>query len=187
MNRGQVKLLLIAAVFATPVALSYATYYFWKPAKIGNFGELLNPPVVLGDFVVRDEAGKTFAMKALGGKWLILHSDSGHCEAACLKKLQAMRRVHVALGKNQERVRRIALIDDGKPRDPTHHDGAEGLVWLDATGSELQKKLPALNSTRNHIYLVDPLGNLFMRYSVDAEVKGIIKDLERVLKASKIG
>ena len=28
MNRGQVKLLLIAAVFVTPVALSYATYFF---------------------------------------------------------------------------------------------------------------------------------------------------------------
>ena len=185
MNRGQVKLLLIAAVFATPVALSYATYYFWKPAKIGSFGELLNPPVVLGDFVVRDAEGKPFSLKTLGGKWLILHSDSGNCETACQKKLQTMSRAHSALGKNRDRVRRIALIDDGKPRNPSIQEGAGGLVWLDATGSEL--KLPALTSPRNHIYLVDPLGNLFMRYPVDAEVKGIIKDLERVLKASTIG
>ncbi len=185
MNRGQVKLLLIAIVFATPVVVSYATYFFWKPAKIGSYGELLNPPVVLADFVVRDEEGKTISLKTLSGKWLILQSDSGNCEAACQKKLHTMLRVHSAMGKNQERVRRIALIDDGKPRNPTIAEGAGGLVRLDATGSEL--KLPALTSARNHIYLVDPLGNVFMRYSADAEVKGIIKDLERVLKASTIG
>ena len=37
------------------------------------------------------------------------------------------------------------------------------------------------------IYLVDPLGNLVLRYPEDPDIKGIGKDLGRVLKASGIG
>jgi glutathione peroxidase-family protein len=37
------------------------------------------------------------------------------------------------------------------------------------------------------VYLVDPLGNLMMRYEPDDEPKGMIKDLERLLKYSGLG
>jgi hypothetical protein len=37
------------------------------------------------------------------------------------------------------------------------------------------------------IYLIDPLGNLLMRYGSDANPKGMLEDLERLLKYSKIG
>ena len=37
------------------------------------------------------------------------------------------------------------------------------------------------------IYLVDPQGYLMMRYPRDAERGGMLNDLERLLKISKIG
>ena len=187
MNRARLKLVLLGAVFAAPVAFSYIAYIFWKPEKLGNFGELLNPPVLVTETLVRDLEGKVFPLKTLGGKWLLIQSDSRACEMACQKKLNGMRQAHLALGKNQDRVRRISLTDDGQPDDHVLQPGRDGLLWLDATGSTLLRLLPAAPSPRDHIYVIDPLGNLFMRYPKDIDVKAIVKDMERLLKASQIG
>ena len=43
---------------------------------------------------------------------------------------------------------------------------------------------PALGG---RIYLVDPMGNLMMFYEPDADAKGMVKDLERLLKISYVG
>ncbi len=40
---------------------------------------------------------------------------------------------------------------------------------------------------RAHIYLADPLGNVMMRFPAKAEPRRMLKDLERLLKASQIG
>ena len=37
------------------------------------------------------------------------------------------------------------------------------------------------------IWIVDPLGNLVMRYSLEAELKGLLADLKKLLKVSRIG
>lgn len=187
MNRARLKLVLLGAVFAAPVAFSYIAYVFWKPEKLGNYGELLNPPVLVTEALVRDLEGKVIPLKTLGGKWLLIQSDSGACEMACQKKLNGMRQAHLALGKNQDRVRRVSFTDDGQSHDRVLQSGPDGLLWLDATGSTLPKLLPAAASPRDYIYVIDPLGNLFMRYPKDVDVKGIVKDMERLLKASQIG
>ena len=187
MNRARLKLVLLGAVFAAPVAFSYIVYFFWKPEKFGNYGELLNPPVLVTETLVRDLEGKVFPLKTLGGKWLLIQSDSGACERACQKKINGMRQAHLALGKNQDRVRRVSFMDDGQPRDRVLQSGSDGLLWLDGTDSTFLKLLPAAASPRDHIYVIDPFGNLFMRYPKDVDVKGIVKDMERLLKASQIG
>jgi hypothetical protein len=187
MNRARLKLVLLGAVFAAPVAFSYIAYVFWKPERFGNYGELLSPPVQVSEMLVRDLDGKEFPLKTLGGKWMLIQSDSGVCETDCQKKLTAMRQAHLALGKNQDRVRRVSFMDDGQPRNRTLQPGTDGLLWLDATGSTLPKFLPAGASLRDYIYVTDPLGNLFMRYPKDVDVRGIVRDMERLLKASQIG
>ena|SRR5688572_11657472 len=40
---------------------------------------------------------------------------------------------------------------------------------------------------KNHIYLVDPLGNAFMRYPETENPMHILKDLKHVLEVSQIG
>jgi hypothetical protein len=51
----------------------------------------------------------------------------------------------------------------------------------------LLAKLPAAGSVRDHIYVVDPLGNVVLRYPRDADPSRIKKDLSRLLRASRIG
>ena len=45
----------------------------------------------------------------------------------------------------------------------------------------------ALPGGTGAIFLIDPLGNLVLRYGADPDIKGISKDLTRLLKASGIG
>jgi hypothetical protein len=44
---------------------------------------------------------------------------------------------------------------------------------------------PVMASQR--VYIVDPLGNLMMYYQPDADARGMLKDLQKLLKFSKIG
>ncbi len=48
-------------------------------------------------------------------------------------------------------------------------------------------QFPAPESVRDHIYVVDPLGNLMLRFPRDADPRRMMKDLSRLLKASRVG
>ena len=61
------------------------------------------------------------------------------------------------------------------------------LPELQAAAPALSAKLPATGAVSDHIYLVDPLGNLVLRYPRDADPTRIKKDLSRLLRASRIG
>jgi hypothetical protein len=39
----------------------------------------------------------------------------------------------------------------------------------------------------DRIYLIDPLGNLMMSYAPDAEPKGMLEDMKRLLGLSHVG
>jgi len=40
---------------------------------------------------------------------------------------------------------------------------------------------------REHVYLVDPNGNVMMRWRAGDDPRGMLRDLERLLRASQIG
>src|SRR3990172_1815052 len=49
-----------------------------------------------------------------------------------------------------------------------------------AAGSDILKLLPVAGSVADHIYVVDPLGNLMMRYPRDADPLRMLKDVARL-------
>ena len=59
-----------------------------------------------------------------------------------------------------------------------------GLVVGSRAGRASRRDCPAGAAS---LYLVDPLGNLVLRYPDDPDIKGIARDLTRLLKASRIG
>jgi len=85
------------------------------------------------------------------------------------------------------RIERAWLIDDDIV--PAEQIGKEykGTRQLLARDSAVISQLPADTSVRDHIYIVDPLGNVMMRYGKDADPTGIKKDMTRLLKVSRIG
>lgn len=180
------KLLLLAALMSAPIVLSYLFYVWGAPSASVNYGELIEARPV-PESVLRKTDGTPFRISQLRGKWALVVMDSGACDEACRKKLYYLRQVRLTQGAEMERIERVWLIDDGKMPQVGIAEEYQGTWLIDAKGSELLKAFPATASNRNHIYLIDPLGNLMMRFPKDADPARMVKDLKRLLKVSRIG
>ena len=179
------KLLLLAAIFFTPVAASFIAYRFLRLEPTANYGELLLPPVTVAQHPLARADGSVFRFTELRERWILVASDSGACAGECAAKVHAMRQVRLALGRNASRVARVFVVDDLSALDPTAFVPVEDLVIaLTPRGLMLP---PGAANDRAHIYLVDPRGNVMMRWPANPQLRGMLKDLERLLKASQIG
>lgn len=185
-RNARLKLVIIMALFAAPIVASFLAYYVFQPRGGASYGELLMPPATITTAqFARPAGGGAFRFEALRGKWILIASDAGACPPSCVAKLTLMRQVRLMLGRNSGRLERVFVADDTTPLDPKALEPFEGtLAITPPTGMALP--LAPLND-RAHFYLVDPHGNVMMRFPADADPRRMFKDLERLLKASQIG
>jgi cytochrome oxidase Cu insertion factor (SCO1/SenC/PrrC family) len=179
------KLVLIIAIFAAPVIASYLAYFFAHPRPTAQHGELLLPPQQASDAAFARPGGAAFSFKDLRGRWVLVAMDSAACDKPCLEKLIAMRQVRLALGRNASRVERVFVVEDGRATDPNEMAAFPGMDVVEASpGAALS---PKARGDDAHVYLVDPNGNVMMRWRAADDPKGMLRDLERLLRASQIG
>ena len=174
------------ALMVAPIALSYLLFFWGAPSGSVNYGELIEVKV-LPDVALRKTDGVTFNISQLRGKWIMLVVDSGVCDESCRKKLYFMRQVRLMQKNEMERIERVWLIDDDKIPKSSIMKDFKGTVPINAKGSEILKAIPAKISRHDHIYMIDPLGNLMMRFPKDINPSLMAKDLKRLLKVSQIG
>ncbi len=177
---------LIAAVCIAPFVASFGAYYLYQPEGRINYGELLEEKRLPGASL-RLTDGKPFSLTQLEGKWLFVTVDDAACGKYCEKKLWQIRQVRKTQGKYPERIERVWLVTGGGNPAQRLHTEYEGTWMVDAAGSALLQALPHTGAIVDHIYLVDPLGNIVLRYPRDADPSRMKKDLERLLKISRIG
>lgn len=178
--RGRRTLLLIAAVCIAPVIASYIAFYWLPRDGRTNYGELLviaPAPAVSGT----SGDGKPFKLDDLKGQWVMVVAGNGACDKTCEAQLYATRQARTIQGRERERVQRVWLVSDGQvPAQAllaAHPD--LGVVHV---GSSAPWPAGA-----RAIYLVDPLGNQVLAWPVDPDIKGVARDLTRLLRASRIG
>ncbi len=185
------KLFLVLAVCAAPMILSYFFYYVVKPEGRTNYGSLIDPrlypiPVLQSkDF----KQQSLHELSELKGKWILLTIGGGLCDQICQQNLYYQRQVRTAQGKEMQRVERVWLINDQAKPEAAVLQQFEGThIWY-TDAARLQQWLPVDPGGvyTEHIYLIDPLGNLMMRFPKQADPAKIKKDLSKVLKASAIG
>ena len=171
---GRAKLIAIALVCAAPIVLGTLAYEFrWFTGAEGNYGELIEPrPMALPPF------------DTLRGKWILVSIDAPACDAQCERKLYFMRQVRKATGKNQDRVERLWLLTGDRAPRAALLAAIEG-TRLARTDAALLRSFPGTPS--EHIYVVDPLGNLMLRFPRDPDPSAMLKDMERLLKYSGAG
>ena len=188
-RRQRLKLLAILLVCAAPVIASYLAYYVLPPLGRTNFGDLIEPQRPIPELRLSGADGAAFKFESLRGRWVLLQFDSGGCDPACVDKLYAMRQQRTMTGKDRERLERVWLIGDAAvPADTLARDYA-GTVVLRADPAELAAVFPIEAGRRleDYLYVIDPLGNLMMRFPATGEPARIRKDLGRLLKASRVG
>lgn len=189
-HKGRWKLLAVILVCASPIILSYLTYYVIKPQGRTNYGAFIDPrDYPIPDLGTTTLDGKPITLNAYKGKWIMLQVDSGECPAICEKKLHDIRQLRLAQGKEMERIERVWLITDNKPIDTILMREFDGTNMLRAKADAVRAWLPVEEGTSmgDHIYMIDPLGNLMMRFPKDADPNKIKKDVIKLLKASSIG
>ena len=172
------KLALLGLFFLVPFAASTVAWWLdLVPGQTGNYGTLLRPqPVALP------------APGELKGKWVLVQFDSGACAEACERKLYFMRQVRRAQGREMQRVARLWLLTDKVQPGDALMKAIEGTVVAPRGGIDAANgAFPADGSVTDHIYLVDPLGNLMMRFPRDPDPSRVIKDIQRLLKTSSFG
>ncbi|WP_321879957.1 SCO family protein [Paraburkholderia bannensis] len=190
-RRGRWMLFLIALICGAPIAISYFTYYVIQP-KGGStsYGTLVEPqrPIPAALMVTGDD-GREVPLASLRGRWLMISVDSGACDEACVHKLYFMRQVRATQGAERERVVTLWLRSDDASVPAVVRSAYPDTRMLRADSAAVAAWLPATDSTKDsdHIYLVDPNGNLMMRFPDHPDPSKIKQDVTKLLKWSSIG
>ena len=188
-HRSRLKLYLVIAICAAPVLASYYAYYFVRPEARSNYGELIDPQRPMPALHLKTLDGRPFDPASLRGKWLLLMVAGGACDASCTDRLYHLRQVRLTTGKDRDRVERVWLISDAEPLQTQVIREYDGTQMVRADPAEIAAWLALASSARDadRIYVVDPLGNLMMRFPIDADPNKTKRDLAKLLRASRIG
>ncbi|WP_082491142.1 redoxin domain-containing protein [Duganella sp. Leaf126] len=195
--RGRWKLLLVIAVCAAPLLASYFMYYVVKPqGGQTNYGTLLDPrQYPIPAMASRQLDGSPASLADYRGKWIMLKVGPSDCRQDCQDQLFAMRQLRTMQGKAMDRIERVWLITDEAPLDTMLIRVNDGTRMLRAPAATVAHWLPVEQgaAAASYVYLIDPLGNLMMRFpqgavsSDTARAARVSKDLAKLLKASAIG
>jgi hypothetical protein len=186
MRKQRWVILGVGLVSAFPIAAALYFYYVAPPAGRMNHGDLLQPARLPAKPLPLLSGGE-FRFDHMKGKWLLLQIDSGGCDARCRGKLYAMRQIRLAQGKDMVRLERAWLLSDDLRPAPNLLAEHEGTLVIRAAGSEVLAAFPAPVDRAAHLYVVDPQGNLMMRFPEKPDPTRMIKDLQRLLRPSRIG
>jgi hypothetical protein len=187
----------LAGLFLLPLAAAFFTYYGtdWRPAGHVNHGTLISPPrplaaVALPRVTPGDDLGTQPLFRNL---WSLVYVGEGGCDSSCRWALFVLRQTRLGLGKDMTRVARVFLVSSGCCDREYLTRAYPGLVVIDAAapqGSALLAQFPGAGvaAVRAHtLYIVDPLGNLMMSYDARANPRGLLQDLQKLLRLSHIG
>nr|WP_183085148.1 cytochrome C oxidase subunit I [Trinickia fusca] len=190
-QRGRWVVLLVALLCAAPVVASYLAYYVFKPAGgKTNYGALIDPQRPIPEtLLVTDEAGHPMRLASLRGRWLMIAVDRSACDEACATKLYFMRQVRVTQAGERERLVTVWLRTDSNAVPDVIKRAYPDTRMLAADPAALAAWLPGESGTQDtdHIYLVDPNGNLMMRFPKNPNPSKIKGDVTKLLKWSSIG
>jgi hypothetical protein len=180
----------LGGLFLVPLLLSFWLYYglHWRPPGTVNHGELIVPARPLPDITLAD-AGGVPAGQIFSGKWSLVYVGDGACDANCRATLFFMRQTRLSLNNEMTRVQRVFLAT-GDCCDRAYLAAEHpGLRVLDASTAAAQPLLALFDPAgrAQGLYIVDPLGNLMMRYDARQPPKGLLEDLKRLLQLSQIG
>lgn len=187
---GRRRLLLIVAVFVAPLVLASAWYALAPQTapRADMHGTLIEPAQPIAPFDVPKSDGGRYALDDLRGHWTLIHPVGDACGEPCSKRLYDARQIHDALAQDRIRVRRLAVARQGEETSglaevlPEH---SRLTVLRQGPEGDLMGQLPP--TAPGELLLVDPLGNLMMRFPADAPASGILDDLEHLLESSQVG
>lgn len=189
---GRTKLVMLAVLFFGPLALAFFLYYGGTDLKPGGnaaHGLLYDPARPLPDVALLGPDGRPLAGNPLRGSWTYLYIGEGRCAAECLAALRDSRVARALLTHDAARVRRLFLYSGSAPA-ATLADHEPDLAYAradDVAGRAVIAVIGADGPPAEHVYLVDPHGNLVLAYGPADRARALLEDTKRLLRYSHIG
>jgi hypothetical protein len=213
-RRARRVLLLIGGI---PVAMMLSATVLWWGVQTGhvdvlgqlgtaNHGELITPPRSVAEITFQRDGVADLLWRDLPPKWRMVIVQRGQtCDEACQLQLYQTRQIHIALGKDFNRVGRVVMSDTpsaevkvlsvtGPDKQPPVQPATafaewialehKGLTTLTLAEPALDTLSPETLHRPDQWYLVDPAGWIMMRFSGDLHYKDVISDLRFLLKNS---
>ncbi len=193
-RRGRRTALLLFALGFGPMLLATMMYYtgWLNPTGHSNNGILLDPPVPVTELHLETARGtpleERFGPQTSDAEWLML-VVAENCGQDCQELMYLARQVNIALGKNADRVSRAAYaeqVSDELSRTwDKEYSGMERLQVSEGQNPDWPEGVNPAQAPQ--ILLVDPFGNIMMRYGTEHGGKAMLEDLKHLLKLSQIG
>ncbi len=186
-GRSRRQLLLIVTIAFAPVIGAYLLY-FYLPAMVptarSNHGQLISPPL--------EASALGPELADFAGRWTMIAPVAGtDCNEACDHHLYLARQVHVALGKDSDRVERVllhsGLLDAGLSARLADHYPAMKRLPVSPEALSLLAAAASGCAPGDCLFLADPLGNVMMYYEPGTEGGDLLADLKHLLRLSNIG
>ncbi|MFB9135394.1 hypothetical protein M1D72_06450 [Vibrio sp. AK197] len=176
--KGRLMLIGLVSLFAIPVFVAKAILVNqWYQPGVTNRGVLIEPRVTYQSLGVDNPFEQQ--------KWQLGYVLPEQCGAVCQQQLHLLQQSHIALGKYQTNVEPVVFVT---PQSDTSQ--------LDDRKFTQVAVSPEFLSLVQHseYVIVDPLGQLVMRYlhfsqpdDLVEQSKGILADLRKMLKLSRVG
>ena len=190
-RKGRWILIGLFALFFAPLLFATAWYALvpgYTPPSTPH-GVLIDPARPLEPFRLESGDGEALTLEGMRGLWYLVHFVPQRCDDACRERLYETRQVRDALGEDRSRVRRLIVAGMGRST-PGLSDLLEEhprLVVIPGEGrGDFGRQFPDERRS-DTVFLVDPLGNLMMRFPPGLPPGDMLDDLEKLLKLSRIG
>jgi hypothetical protein len=180
----------LIAVTLAPILASYFAYYVLPPAGRSNYGTLIEPQRSVPAITATTLDGAPFDLRSLRDKWVFVMVDGAACDAYCESKLFHMRQQRTMTGKQRDEIERVWFITDREPVGTMLLREYEGTHFVRVDERAIADFLALPDSPgaslRDHIWVVDPLGNQMLRWPRNPDPKGTKNDIARLLKAASL-
>ncbi len=200
-KRSNTTLWVMIILFALPNIAAFYFYFnrdnFDFSAMTTNYGTIISPVRQFADIPLTAIDNTPFKLSSLNGKWTLVSIGDSACQQDCQDNLYKMRQIRKATGENFKRVSRAFFLTDTRNIESfktvlSDYPQMQVIIPAENTSAETYKDFLSGFSVngkpvKDGIYIIDPLGNYMMAYPPQAEAKGILKDLERLLSVSQIG
>ncbi len=184
-RRSRFTLLAVLLVFVAPILLAVylqSDLTDYSPAATTNSGLLLDPPIPVNAWTPRgNDLGRPV--------WTLLVYSPGVCVDACIEHFSWLHQLQLALGRHADQlvVELIGVPPGAEEARQLSELGVQTVHLIaDQTPLTLAAELAIddMDKQRWQTLLLDPNGYFVLRYDEQADISGMRKDIDRLIRQS---
>ena len=171
-SRNTVILCLLGVLFLAP---GFAALYFfkhpeWLSRHTTNKGQFVDPPLLIP------------SLRNASNKWHLLLWSPNDCREGCVRPVEQLARIRLALGRHFYEVNQMLLIGDRSNSLPERLMEILHRHGVDVDHLPLIEEQALLDHSRQmRFFIANPDGFLVLSYAVTAQPDDVYRDLKQLL------